>query len=173
MIERQKLQGREATVAYLTAKFEPASKDEAELVKVTFQDNNETLWLVEQQHRRFGFNPNHDEAGRFAEGGGKDAKAGAVPASQWLSTDKAKAVIAKVFSADNIKTAVSLGLKSALYHLGNLDDPAMEVLDPFIHHHVHNIETTLAVTKGRAHDMMIAGVKKLMDARAKEKKQNA
>ncbi len=44
MIERQKIDGREATVAYLTTEFAPAEKDAAELVKVIF-DDGETIFL--------------------------------------------------------------------------------------------------------------------------------
>jgi len=38
MIERQEVDGRIATVSYLTNEFQPASKDEAELIKVVFDD---------------------------------------------------------------------------------------------------------------------------------------
>jgi len=38
MIERQEVDGRMATVSYLTNEFQPASKDEAELIKVVFDD---------------------------------------------------------------------------------------------------------------------------------------
>ena len=51
MIERQILQGRNAVVAYLTDKFELADKTDAQLVKVTFEDNNETMWLVPQKKK--------------------------------------------------------------------------------------------------------------------------
>lgn len=95
-------------------------------------------------------------------------RVGARAASRWISTNaKAREALGKVLTESNVKSAVSLGIKSALYHLGNLDDPAMNVIEPFIEHHVHNIESTLQVTKGRAHDMMMAGVRKLMDARNK------
>ncbi len=46
MIEHQILQGRNAVVAYFTNKFEPADKDSAQLVKITFEDNHQTMWLV-------------------------------------------------------------------------------------------------------------------------------
>lgn len=45
MIERQKIDGREATVAYLTAEFGPTEKDDAELVKVIF-DDGETIFVA-------------------------------------------------------------------------------------------------------------------------------
>lgn len=45
MIERQTIEGRPATVAYLTANFEPAEADTAELVKVIF-DDGEILMLT-------------------------------------------------------------------------------------------------------------------------------
>lgn len=38
MIERQTIDGREATVAYLTADFEPAGKDDWHMAKVIFDD---------------------------------------------------------------------------------------------------------------------------------------
>lgn len=38
MIERQEIDGRPAAVAYLTAEFEPADKDVAQIVKVVFDD---------------------------------------------------------------------------------------------------------------------------------------
>jgi hypothetical protein len=44
MIERQTIDGREATVAYLTEDFEPAEKDDADLIKIIY-DDGETAWL--------------------------------------------------------------------------------------------------------------------------------
>lgn len=38
MIERQKVDGRDATVAYLNLDMEPTTVDDAELVKVIFDD---------------------------------------------------------------------------------------------------------------------------------------
>lgn len=38
MIERQNIEGRDATVAYLNAEFEPATKDDWTLVKIIFDD---------------------------------------------------------------------------------------------------------------------------------------
>jgi hypothetical protein len=46
MIEHQIIHGREATVAYLTDAFEPATPDTATLGKVTFDDDGETLFLA-------------------------------------------------------------------------------------------------------------------------------
>lgn len=48
MIERQKIDGRDASVAYLTADLNPAEKDTAELIKVTFEDDLSSLWLTPQ-----------------------------------------------------------------------------------------------------------------------------
>ncbi len=45
MIERVVIEGRSATIAYLTEKFEPVGKDEAELVKIRF-DDGELLFAV-------------------------------------------------------------------------------------------------------------------------------
>ena len=55
MIERQKIEGRDATVAYLTADFAPASADTAALVKVIYDGGEmvvSTFWksiLVKRQ----------------------------------------------------------------------------------------------------------------------------
>lgn len=38
MIERQDVEGRSATVAYLTADMQPVGKAKAELVKILFDD---------------------------------------------------------------------------------------------------------------------------------------
>jgi hypothetical protein len=51
MIERQTIHSREATVAYLTADFQPATRDTAKLVKVIFEDG-ETVWLAPQSRER-------------------------------------------------------------------------------------------------------------------------
>jgi hypothetical protein len=45
MIERQTIDGREATVAYLDNKFKPATKDTATLIKVIF-DDGQVLFLT-------------------------------------------------------------------------------------------------------------------------------
>lgn len=45
MIARETIDGRKATVAYMTRRFEPADKAEAELVKVRF-DDGEVVFLV-------------------------------------------------------------------------------------------------------------------------------
>lgn len=44
MIERQTINGRKASVAYMTDAFEPAQKTDATLVKVLF-DDGECLFL--------------------------------------------------------------------------------------------------------------------------------
>jgi hypothetical protein len=51
MIERQTIAGREATVAFLNNDFEPATKDEATLIKVVFDDGHH-LWLVPRAEDR-------------------------------------------------------------------------------------------------------------------------
>lgn len=45
MIERQVVQGRPATISYMTDNFEPSSKDAATLIKVVF-DDGEVLFLT-------------------------------------------------------------------------------------------------------------------------------
>ena len=45
MIEQETIEGRKATVAYMKEGFEPASKDEATLIKVVFEDG-EVIWLT-------------------------------------------------------------------------------------------------------------------------------
>ena len=40
MIERRTINGRRATVAYLTKEFTPADKDDYELVKIVFDDGD-------------------------------------------------------------------------------------------------------------------------------------
>lgn len=45
MIETTEVNGRKAVVNYLTDQFEPTDKDKADLVKVTFLDTGERLFL--------------------------------------------------------------------------------------------------------------------------------
>lgn len=49
MIEAQEINGRKAIVAYFKGDFEPAGRDDATLVKVTYQDNQESFWLTPQE----------------------------------------------------------------------------------------------------------------------------
>lgn len=70
-----------------------------------------------------------------------------------------------MITEDNVKGAVALGIKSALYHLGNMDDAAMEVIDPFVHSQVHNVAANMQVTAGRARELMQMAVAKLIEAR--------
>jgi hypothetical protein len=47
MIEKMTIDGRAATVIYLTANMAPVEKaDYAELVKVTFDDDMSSIWLT-------------------------------------------------------------------------------------------------------------------------------
>lgn len=46
MIEKQNVEGRDAVVSYLKAGFEPAGKDDATLIKVTFEDDQSSFWLA-------------------------------------------------------------------------------------------------------------------------------
>ena len=45
MIERRQIDGKQSTVAYLNNDFEPCDPEDAELVKVIF-DNGDVLWLT-------------------------------------------------------------------------------------------------------------------------------
>ncbi len=49
MIERQIVNGREAIVSYLKADWTPASPDDADLVKITYLDDNSTIWLTPKE----------------------------------------------------------------------------------------------------------------------------
>jgi hypothetical protein len=49
MIIKQKINSRDAAVQYLTAQLEPASEKTAELVKINFLDNGESLWLIPEK----------------------------------------------------------------------------------------------------------------------------
>jgi hypothetical protein len=40
MIERQTIDGKDATVAYLSADFTPVDADKAELIKIIYDDGN-------------------------------------------------------------------------------------------------------------------------------------
>ena len=51
MIEQQTFKGRAATVAYLSADFEPADKTSFDLAKIIF-DDGETIWLAADQTPR-------------------------------------------------------------------------------------------------------------------------
>jgi hypothetical protein len=60
MIERQTVDGREATIAYMTADFEPADKDDAELIKVLF-DDGDIAFLVPKKAEDKDVVPDEDE----------------------------------------------------------------------------------------------------------------
>jgi len=51
MIVKQEIDGRQATVMYLTQNLKPASENEAELVRVVFEDG-ESLWLVPEKETK-------------------------------------------------------------------------------------------------------------------------
>lgn len=86
-----------------------------------------------------------DAAGRFS--------AGAVNAARGAAT------------ADNARTVLALGIKSALYHLAGLDDAAMEIVEPFVHDTVHNAAAHLSVATGRAQEAMRGAVQKMIAAK--------
>jgi hypothetical protein len=46
MIENRTIDGRKATVAYLDEHMRPVDSRDAQLVKITFEDNGETRWLT-------------------------------------------------------------------------------------------------------------------------------
>ena len=68
MIERQKVQGRAATVAYLNDSMELVDKAKATLIKILFDDGN-MVFAVPAKKAPLTFNPNHDEKGRFTTSG--------------------------------------------------------------------------------------------------------
>jgi hypothetical protein len=43
MIEKQNINGRQASVAYFSGNFIPADKDRAEFAKIVFEDNLESM----------------------------------------------------------------------------------------------------------------------------------
>jgi hypothetical protein len=45
MIEKQNINGRQASVAYFSGNFIPADKDRAEFAKIVFEDNLESMIL--------------------------------------------------------------------------------------------------------------------------------
>lgn len=114
-----------------------------------------------------GYDPDEprDSHGRWGSGGAAIASR-TTQAVDWLKSGGAQQALASIVTVDRVKTAVSLGIKSALYHIGNMDDPAMEVIDPFVHNQVHNVAANLQVASGRARDMMIAVVRAHKAARA-------
>jgi hypothetical protein len=65
MIERQTVEGRAATVAYLNDKFGPVDKATASLVKVIF-DDGAVLFLVPSKAQAQDFNPYHEPGGQEA-----------------------------------------------------------------------------------------------------------
>lgn len=78
-IERMKVGGREAWVAYLKD-WQPVEKSEATLIKVHYLDNHEIKFFVPAEKQAEAqkvvkFNSHHDEHGRFTFG-----RSGAVPA---------------------------------------------------------------------------------------------
>ena len=109
MIERQTIDGREATIAYLTAAFEPAGKDDAALVKVIF-DDGEQMFLVpaeegiaedaewdEGKHKR-------DDDGKFSETGGSGSSSSAATAPAGGGPLKSKKAIAGELLAKGVTT---------------------------------------------------------------------
>jgi len=50
MIKRQKIDGKQASIAYLKDGFVPCGEEEATLVKVVF-DDGKTIWLAPKESR--------------------------------------------------------------------------------------------------------------------------
>lgn len=65
MIERQVINGKEASVQYLTANFEPATKEVHDVVKLVFDDGNILFLHKPQSVAVEKANPYHDQLGRF------------------------------------------------------------------------------------------------------------
>jgi hypothetical protein len=120
-----------------------------------------------------GYDPNEprDDHGRWGAGGSAAAAAiaGASAKTQaavaWVKSGAAQQALRGAITEDRVKTAITMGITSALYHIGQLDDPAMAVVEPFLHNQVHNVAGNLQVASGRARDLMIAGVRALIDAK--------
>lgn len=117
----------------------------------------------------FDVNEARDEAGRWI-GSGVAVAGKARAAVDWIKGGEARKAIGKVVTEDRVKTAVSLGIKSALYHLGNMDDPAMEVIDPVVHDMVHNVQAHLTVSSIRARDTLHASIGSMRAAIAEARK---
>ena len=80
-VERQKVDGRQAVISYMTEDFAPADIDDATLVKVMF-DDGEIVFLTPPAKARDAFDPNEerDYHGRWTAGGGGSAAPAAPPA---------------------------------------------------------------------------------------------
>lgn len=103
-----------------------------------------------------------DKDGKWTAGAGGHAPSErARKAVDWIKSDEAKAVIAKLSAPDNIKAAATMAIQSALFKVG-VNDPH---IDQTIKYQVHTFADNIKVTRAHARQLMIAAVKALKAAR--------
>lgn len=98
-----------------------------------------------------------DKSGKWVSGIGASART----AATWLKSDEAKAAIAKLSAPENIKSAATMAIQSALFNIG-VNDPH---IDQAVKHHVSSFANTAQVTKAHARQLMITAVKALIKVR--------
>lgn len=132
-------------------------------------------------------NPNHDEKGRFGEGGGggsgnkvpQSARERIKETAKWMRSTPVKDVIAAVVKSDTTKEAVTFAVGSLIAHgLGSAHTGggfwfAEPTLEQDLHTAIHYMSDHLQVTLGQARETLKDVVGKLRDLRAKVKAENA
>jgi hypothetical protein len=117
MIERQKVQGKAATVAYLNDSMELVDKAKATLIKILFDDGS-MVFAVPARKVLPTFNPNHDEKGRFTTGGGAQPPA-PVPIDAGTMDEHNSKEISRIFNEMPQPVLNSLAENGCKLHLGN------------------------------------------------------
>ncbi len=111
------------------------------------------------------FDPNdhpRDKDGKWTFGaGGQAPTERARKAVDWIKSDEAKEVIKKLSAPENIKSAATMALQSALFKVG-VNDPH---IDQQIEYHVRTFANNIKVTRAHARQIMITAVKALKEAR--------
>ena len=99
-----------------------------------------------------------DKDGKWTAGAGGHAPSErARKAVDWIKSDEAKAVIAKLSAPDNIKAAATMAIQSALFKAG-VNDPH---IDQQIEYHVRTFANSVKVTRAHARQMMITAIEAL------------
>jgi hypothetical protein len=99
-----------------------------------------------------------DRFGRWTRGAG-------AAAAEWLSSGEAQKALSSLVTEDRIKSAVSIGIKSSLYHVAQFDDAMMGTIEEYVNTQVDMAAAHAQVSAGVARKAMQNAVAKLIAAR--------
>jgi hypothetical protein len=113
------------------------------------------------------FNPNEprDKDGKWTDAAGSTSggpTARAQRAVEWIKSGEAQAAIAKLASPERVKAAATFAVQGALFKLGGINDPMVDVA---IKHQVQSLANDLQVTTAHARQVMLGVVRSLIKAR--------